>query len=53
MGLLKLKSMLMRYEALIWTFMAKGTDVGFSQISVSSDMKYGGLQLERCSACVF
>ena len=56
MYLLKLKSMLVRYEALIWKFMAakaKGTYGGFSQVSEPSDIKYGGPQLEPCSACVF
>ena len=56
MYLSKPKSRLMRYEALIWKFMAgkaKGTYGGFSQISDPADIKYGGLQLEPCSACVF
>ena len=56
MYLLKPKSRLMRYEALMWEFIAgkaKGTCGGFSQTSDPSDIKYAGPQLEPCSACVF
>ena len=48
--------MLMRYKALIWKLKAgkaKGTYGGFPQIPDTSDVKYGGPQLELCRACVF